>query len=600
MAVKDKKTGNNLAHIAAATNGTAIIKDLLAVKRELVSEVNKDGDLPSHVAAELGFPFVVEEILVVAPEVVDTRNSRGQTMKDLVPADNERFSGIFDQYKAHTGEELDLLAAEVLAQSTSEPHVAEPAAEPLVAQQEVEKPVTPVKKGRVVSFYGDLSDVAHTPALRTAASALRKVTAETVLRNPYTPSAASSGMLKALVEGIKDNNTDRVMEILRDNEYLKEVKLKICSNNQIGQDQSKKIEGDLISLTLVHLAAYFGSTDVARYLIDTLEMNPNATASFEGYTPLHLAAKANHTECATYFSTKCLLNKQTEHTGYTALHYAVDNNNVQLVGVLAHRTDLSLLTQRDQENPLDAAAYFGRNAIFQILMQQPSARENISKTTLRKAIKGSSQLKDGGHSDIVCEMVASKPDVVNYYYKSMSSMMEALGSRVDFNALSAIFKESGDMILKSDKDGLNVLHYAVKYGNSHFVNFLKLQKPDHFKALMQAGDKEGNLPIHYVTKHHQCYDALRVLDELHTTVHEKGFLGLGRKSVDKVTHLAQKANAVGQTAFDFAKLSNDTHSHNQALLGFAKAIHEDSFVSWEKAHPFVEVGGASDDHIASV
>jgi ankyrin repeat protein len=87
----------------------------------------------------------------------------------------------------------------------------------------------------------------------------------------------------------------------------------------------------------LHLAAFFGKTDVARSL---LERGADVDATGRGWmtgTPLHSAASANHTAVAAVLLDAGADPNAKQSGGWTPLHAAAMNGNLELVELLLAR-----------------------------------------------------------------------------------------------------------------------------------------------------------------------------------------------------------------------------------------------------------------------
>jgi ankyrin repeat protein len=119
--------------------------------------------------------------------------------------------------------------------------------------------------------------------------------------------------------------------------------------------------------TPLHLASYFGSTEVAALLIqcgaDTNAVSRNAMA----LRPLHSATASRSLEIAALLLTHGAEVDAKQHGGWTALHAAAGSGDGQLVELLlAHGADPEL-TNDQGTRAIDAAVERGHPAIADLL-----------------------------------------------------------------------------------------------------------------------------------------------------------------------------------------------------------------------------------------
>jgi len=83
--------------------------------------------------------------------------------------------------------------------------------------------------------------------------------------------------------------------------------------------------------TALHLAAFFGKTEIARLLIDAGAAVDTYTTNAFANQPLHAAAAGRHTEvCRLLLAAGADVNA-TQHGGFTPLHEAAQHGDVEMV-----------------------------------------------------------------------------------------------------------------------------------------------------------------------------------------------------------------------------------------------------------------------------
>ena len=114
--------------------------------------------------------------------------------------------------------------------------------------------------------------------------------------------------------------------------------------------------------TPLHLAAYFGGAVVVRALLDA-RVDPDPPARNDaGMRPLHSAAAtggAGDAEVAQLLLDAGADANARQHGGYTPLHAAAHNGNVELVDLLLARGADASLTTDDGQTAADLAAAGG-------------------------------------------------------------------------------------------------------------------------------------------------------------------------------------------------------------------------------------------------
>jgi ankyrin repeat protein len=121
--------------------------------------------------------------------------------------------------------------------------------------------------------------------------------------------------------------------------------------------------------TPLHLAAYFGRLEVARFLLER-GADPNAVARNESrVTPLHSAVARRHRDVAGVLLAFGASANVVQHGGWTPLHSAAHNGDEAMVDLLLLRGADPTRPADDGRTPIDVATEGGYGALAGLLRE---------------------------------------------------------------------------------------------------------------------------------------------------------------------------------------------------------------------------------------
>ncbi|WP_199617707.1 ankyrin repeat domain-containing protein [Paenibacillus alkalitolerans] len=216
-------------------------------------------------------------------------------------------------------------------------------------------------------------------------------------------------MKDEMLDAVKSKNLDKVKRLLEIDEKLKDAK------SEEGQ-------------TAVLMAAYYRANEIKELLLQKgAELNLYEAAavgntarikeivseapklinshSFDGYTPLGLAAHFGHEEAAAYLLDRGAdinLKGKDGKLNNTALHASIAGNHINIVKLLlTHGADINSQCEGETRKgftPLHVAAHFNRFEIAKMLLENganPLMRNSESLTPSEYAIaKGNNEIAD--------------------------------------------------------------------------------------------------------------------------------------------------------------------------------------------------------------
>ncbi|XP_078598951.1 transient receptor potential cation channel subfamily A member 1-like [Branchiostoma floridae x Branchiostoma japonicum] len=206
--------------------------------------------------------------------------------------------------------------------------------------------------------------------------------------------------------------------------------------------------------TLLHLAVRTGDVDIVQILLDVGHMDVNVPGQ--------------------------------DHR--TALHVAVNSNDIDMVGVLLDNNADIDLQDNYAMSPLTLAA------------SRPQCSSELFKHMLRKSDRVTCDRRKGpcvpgSTSDISKKLSVKFSDK----FQSTPMMLVARVGGHDSVVKLSLLLEHGAEITMRDRDGRNVLHHAVEQSESLEVLNRLLEDPRSGR-LINAGDINGSLPLHYAAK----------------------------------------------------------------------------------------------------
>ncbi|KAJ3687193.1 hypothetical protein LUZ61_016357 [Rhynchospora tenuis] len=163
--------------------------------------------------------------------------------------------------------------------------------------------------------------------------------------------AASSGNLRVLKEVVKELNESKIKRI----------------SNEIG-------------LSALHLAAFYGRTEICQYFVQDLGFHVDLLST-KGETPLSQAAMRGHVATARYLISQGANTVAPNGEGSTPLHYAARYGQDELVKyLLSLGVPVDVTCNPAVGAPLIVAALFGQASTVEILLQHHADVNSATST----------------------------------------------------------------------------------------------------------------------------------------------------------------------------------------------------------------------------
>lgn len=377
--------------------------------------------------------------------------------------------------------------------------------------------------------------------------------------------------------------------------------------------------------TALHYAAEYGHSDVASALISGAA-DLSAT-DYKGRSPAMLAAAKGHISVLKTILEKCSKNEncqydQKDDNGKTALHYAAENGQVQVVGILCHvipvhaqdngqKTALMLAAARGhgdtvsklisscnamEDAPVDEngmcaglhAANKGHEAIFRLL----EGKRKALTTEVANEIPSDSRKRHvyhhavlSGNNNFLQNLLkkksagASNPD---QYGDTILHYAARSGNR---DALVMIMKAFPTMITNKNYQNENALHLTVKLPSVGFAEILEYNQPlspGHFQCMQylvksSAGDTLNTQDDYGYTP------TLRAVEWGDATavkflLHSYSYTSPTSVGGDSMYHIAIRHNRMNSlSALLSAKLNSEAPSvHEQKFLDDIKNLEKEN------------------------
>ncbi|TAK58171.1 MAG: ankyrin repeat domain-containing protein, partial [Bacteroidetes bacterium] len=308
-------------------------------------------------------------------------------------------------------------------------------------------------------------------------------------------------MLSKISDGINKTNDNGQTPLM----------LAICSRNVDAVKQLVASGADVKAkdkqrMNALHYAAAVGSLDMVKYFVEEQKLDVKSEAS-EAVTPLHVAASMDKPEIVEYLLLNGAKLDAKTSEGFTALHYAAQNGNFDLVKSFeakgAKHLDAQFIVWR---KTLYGAAQYAKEwgSLGLVGMLVYSARDNRSHNW--KPIHLAAR---NGHNDIVQflrqtgEMVTAKTDdkLTPLHLASMNGNIEAMktilsdfssglgpGEQLSVSELDTFYSyygkkakfivTSGCNVNSQDANGWTPLHWAYLFEREEAVDLLKKMGAD--------------------------------------------------------------------------------------------------------------------------
>ena len=315
--------------------------------------------------------------------------------------------------------------------------------------------------------------------------------------------------------------------------------------------QSRKVDvnstGDWPGATALWQAAYGGSIDVVRILLENGAQTEIPYEGDEGETPLYEAVVQGHLDVVRVLGEVGGANPNVKNAhGHTPLTRAVSDANVELVKVLLEIGADANLPSANGCCPLYRAAYEGDLRCVSLLLSQganPNAQDEDYETPLIAAINGNHEMVvrklieqqnidldlqnraqksalwravDKGNASIV-RLLLSHEAYANLSSKSKAELLHHALSTKNVAVARILIREGADLA-QQDDSGRTALSTAAEQGMVPMVRLL-LEKGSE----IDAPDYQGNSPLALAVRTRQIV-VVELLLEKGADVHAENHL----------------------------------------------------------------------------
>lgn len=272
--------------------------------------------------------------------------------------------------------------------------------------------------------------------------------------------------------------------------------------------------------TLLHAAAYGGSLELVKWLVETRKMAVDEPPH-QGLTPFLYALYKGHGDVARYLLARGARPRQTDDYGRTALMLAAENGDLELVTRLVERDKLDLKARNQwQEDALIYAVAAGQLEVSQYLVARGLSLNQVSdsgQTPLMLAVKkGSPGLigwmlsagseldarDDEGYTALANAAFAGRDDLVRRLlslgadprrnYRGGETLLMLAAQNLSLELVQWLHQTYQYDLAHRDADGQTTLMRAALSGNLELVQWLIAQGADP-----AAQDKYGNTVLLY-------------------------------------------------------------------------------------------------------
>jgi ankyrin repeat protein len=243
------------------------------------------------------------------------------------------------------------------------------------------------------------------------------------------------------------------------------------------------------SFTLMHLAAYFGITTLARKLIMKNKLryklpfqNPGNIRDSNGQTPLSWAARNGHVAVVELLLEMAVDMYSKDSYGQTPLSWAAGNGHVAVVKLLLEKAvDVNSKDGYGQTLLLRAAEY-GQEAVVKLLLEKAvdvDSKDGYGQTPLLRAAWN-------GHEAVVKLLLEKAVDVDSKNNSGQTPLSLAAGN--GHEAVVKLLLEKAVDVGSKDNSGRTPLSWAV-WGKHEAVVKLLLEKA------VDSKDSRGRTPL---------------------------------------------------------------------------------------------------------
>ncbi|CAI9725800.1 serine/threonine-protein phosphatase 6 regulatory ankyrin repeat subunit A-like [Octopus vulgaris] len=221
-----------------------------------------------------------------------------------------------------------------------------------------------------------------------------------------------------------------------------------------------------IGVTPLHLAAQNGYCNLVKLLIEKHNASIDAL-TLKQKTALHMAAQNGRIDVCS-----CLLNMNanpstTDSLGQTPLHLAAKNDHSEVVKLfLKHKQELVSMNSMNGMTCAHIAAERGSVAVIKELMKFSRA----TVTTVRNRKTGNTALHlaaSGGHKNVLLTILEAGALATDENHHGMTTLH--LAAQYGYVHILEALKDSISWEYTSKKTGLTALHIAARYAQVNFV-----------------------------------------------------------------------------------------------------------------------------------
>ena len=235
-------------------------------------------------------------------------------------------------------------------------------------------------------------------------------------------------------------------------------------------------------MTALHIASSKGHLNIVKTLV-AKGAHQNQIDD-EGMTPLHHAAKADHTLVAEFLTFRGAdINKQQDDVNKTALHLAVDNDNLRLVKFLLSEGADPNFQDAAKLSPLHTASEKGFEDIARELLRH-GARVNWKKDP-----SPALQLTVEKNHLTIVEMLLEHKAHVDRRDKQKNTALHIAVKHGHFD-IAQLLADNQASVNKPDKDGLTALHLAMRHRNKDLA-FKLADLLLSMEAIVKLKDRSG-------------------------------------------------------------------------------------------------------------
>ena len=228
--------------------------------------------------------------------------------------------------------------------------------------------------------------------------------------------------------------------------------------------------GELSSVSLLHLAAYWGWINVVPTLVSVYKCDPNCKDQ-AGHIPLHYAASNGHLEVVKHFIIELLCDPMdTNNFGSTPFHYACQDGHLNIVQYFIKTKHFNTSHKNfNGRTPLHFASSNGQFNIVQYLIREehcnPSCEDIIGSTPLHFAC-------NNGHLNIAQYLIRDEHCNPSCEDNNGRTPLHYACNNGHLNIAQYLIREEHCNPSCEDNNGRTPLHYACANDHAHIVQYL--------------------------------------------------------------------------------------------------------------------------------